>query len=206
MKKPLSLPRRLLLVAVAAACLGACSDRPADATASGFSGIDITGADYAKDFQLTDFDGRPRALADFRGKVVVLFFGYTQCPDVCPTTMTELAQVKKLLGADGDKLQALFVSVDPERDRPEVLKTYMASFDPGFLGLYAGSPDQLAALARDFKVYYKKVDGQTPTTYTMDHTAASYIYDPQGRLRLFSRYGTPVDALAADLKLLLGGA
>jgi protein SCO1/2 len=168
--------------------------------------VDITGADYAKDFQLTDFDGRPRALADFRGKVVVLFFGYTQCPDVCPTTMTELAQVKKLLGADGDKLQALFVSVDPERDRPEVLKTYMASFDPGFLGLYAGSPDQLAALARDFKVYYKKVDGQTPTTYTMDHTAASYIYDPQGRLRLFSRYGTPVDALAADLKLLLGGA
>lgn len=170
-----------------------------------FRGIDVTGADYAKDFQLTDFNGQPRRLADFKGKVVVMFFGYTQCPDVCPTTMTELAQVKQKLGADGDKLQALFVSVDPERDTPEVLKAYMASFDPSFLGLYAGSPEQLAALAKDFKVYYKKVDGKSPGSYTMDHTAASYLYDPQGRLRLFSRYGTPVEALTDDVRLLLKG-
>jgi len=171
-----------------------------------FHGIDVTGADYAKDFHLTDFDGKPRALADFKGKVVVLFFGYTQCPDVCPTTMSELAQIKQKLGADGDRLQVLFVSVDPERDTPEVLKAYMTGFDPSFLGLYAGSPEQLAALARDFKVYYKKVEGKTPASYTVDHTAASYLYDPQGRLRLYSRYGTPVEAMTEDIKLLLNGA
>ena len=171
-----------------------------------FRGIDITGAEYARDFQLTDFDGKPRALADFKGKVVALFFGYTQCPDVCPTTMSELLQVKQKLGADGDKLQVLFVSVDPERDTPEVLKAYMGGFDPSFLGLYAGSPEQLATLAREFKVYFKKVDGKTPESYTVDHTAACYLYDPQGRLRLYSRYGTPVDAVAEDVKLLLGGA
>lgn len=171
-----------------------------------FRAIDITGADYAKDFALTDFDGKPRTLADFKGKVVVLFFGYTQCPDVCPTTMTELVQVKQMLGADGDKLQGLFVSVDPERDTPAVLKAYMQGFDPSFLGLYAGSPEQLAALAKEFKVYYKKVEGKNPASYTMDHTAASYVYDTQGRLRLYSRYGSGAQALADDVKLLLQGA
>ncbi len=171
-----------------------------------FRGIDITGADYAQDFQLTDFDGQPRALQDFRGKAVVLFFGFTQCPDVCPTTMNEMAQVKQLLGADGDKLQVLFVSIDPERDTPVVLKAYMGSFDPSFLGLYAASPEALAQLAKDFKVYYKKVEGKTPTSYSMDHTAASYIYDPQGRLRLYSRYGSKPEAVAEDIRLLLQGA
>ena len=171
-----------------------------------FHSVDITGAEYAKDFKLTDFDGKPRTLADFKGKAVVLFFGFTQCPDVCPTTMTELAQVKKLLGADGDKVQGLFVSIDPERDTPAVLKEYMQNFDPTFLGLYAGSPEKLAALAKDFKVYYKKVDGKTPTSYTMDHTAASFVYDPQGRLRLYARYGIGAQPLADDLKLLIKGA
>ena len=188
-------------VAGAAAILAAC-----DPGKPQFHGIDITGADYAKDFQLTDFDGKPRTLADFKGKAVVMFFGFTQCPDVCPTTMTELAQVKKLLGADGDKVQGLFVSIDPERDTPAVLKEYMQNFDPSFLGLYAGSPEALAALAKDFKVYYKKVDGQTPTSYTMDHTAASFVYDPQGRLRLYARYGIGAQPLADDLKLLIKGA
>ncbi|MBP7453573.1 MAG: SCO family protein [Ottowia sp.] len=188
-------------VAGAAAILAAC-----DPGKPQFHGIDITGADYAKDFQLTDFDGKPRTLADFKGKAVVMFFGFTQCPDVCPTTMTELAQVKKLLGADGDKVQGLFVSIDPERDTPAVLKEYMQNFDPTFLGLYAGSPEKLAALAKDFKVYYKKVDGQTPTSYTMDHTAASFVYDPQGRLRLYARYGIGAQPLADDLKLLIKGA
>ena len=170
-----------------------------------FHSVDITGAEYAKDFKLTDFDGKPRTLADFKGKAVVLFFGFTQCPDVCPTTMTELAQVKKLLGADGDKVQGLFVSIDPERDTPAVLKEYMQNFDPSFLGLYAASPEALAALAKDFKVYYKKVDGPTPTSYTMDHTAASFVYDPEGRLRLYTRYGIGAQVLADDLKLLIDG-
>ena len=178
----------------------ACSDGKPQ-----FRGIDITGADYAKGFQLIDFSGLPRSLADFRGKVVAVFFGYTQCPDVCPTTLTEMVQVKQLLGADGDKLQVLFISVDPERDTPEVLKAYVANFDPSFLALYAATPEKLAELAKDFKVYYKKVDGKTPTSYTMDHTAASYLYDPQGRLRLYSRYGSGAQAMADDVKLLIKG-
>jgi len=133
----------------------------------------------------------------------VLFFGYAQCPDVCPTTMTEMAQVKQQLGKDGDKLQVLFVTVDPARDTPEVLKAYMGAFDPAFLALIP-TPDQLAATAKDFKVYYKKVEGKTPTSYSMDHSAASYVYDPQGRLRLYARYGAGVPAMVSDLKALLG--
>lgn len=127
--------------------------------------MDITGADYARDIPLTDHNGQARHLKDFAGKVVVVFFGFTQCPDVCPTSMQELAEVKKMLGKDGDRLQGIFVTVDPERDTPEVLKAYMANFDPSFLALY-GSPEQLAAVAKDFKIYYKKVDGKTPTSYT----------------------------------------
>ena len=188
------------LLANAGGLLAACQpDKPQ------FKAIDITGADYAHGFQLTDFNGRPRSLADYKGKVVVVFFGFTQCPDVCPTTMNEMAQVKKLLGTDGDKLQVVFISIDPERDTPEVLKAYMGSFDPSFAGLYAASPDALAALAKDFKIYYKKVDGKTPTSYSMDHTAASYVYDPQGRLRLYARYGIGPQAMADDIRLLLKG-
>ncbi len=175
----------------------ACSE-----PAAKFAAVDLTGADYAKDFQLTDHNGQPRSLKDFAGKLVVVFFGYTQCPDVCPTSMAELAEVKKSLGADGDKLQGIFVTVDPARDTPEVLKAYMANFDPSFLALIP-TPTQLAALAKDYKVYYKKVDGPTPTSYTMDHSAGSYVYDTQGRLRLYARYGGGAAALAGDLKLLL---
>lgn len=167
-----------------------------------FSGIDITGADYAQNFALTDHNGQPRTLADFKGKVVVVFFGYTQCPDVCPTSLSELVQAKQLLGPQGDRLQGLFVSVDPERDTPEVMKAYMASFDPTFLALYA-QPNELPALAKSFKVYYKKVEGKTPTSYTMDHSAGSYVYDAQGRLRLYHRYGSGAQALASDVKALL---
>ena len=180
-----------------AALLTACSgDKPK------FSAIDVTGADYAKDFALTDHNGQAKSIKDFAGKVVVLFFGYTQCPDVCPTTMTELVEVKKLLGSEGDKLQGLFVTVDPARDTPEVLKSYMANFDPTFLALYA-APEALAVVAKDYKVYYKKAEGKTPTSYTMDHSAGSYIYDTQGKLRLYTRYGSGVAPLAADIKLLL---
>ena len=144
-------------------------------------------------------------MADFRGKAVLMFFGYTQCPDVCPTTLSDLAAVKQKLGAKGDKLQVVFVSVDPARDTPEMLKSYIANFDPSFLAL-RGSDEELAKMAKDFKIYYKKVDGQTPASYTMDHTAGDYIFDPQGRLRLYSRYGTPVDTLAKDIELLIDGA
>ena len=184
-----------------AGLLAACSDSKVQ-----FHSVDLTGADYAKDFQLTDFNGQPRTLADYKGKVVVLFFGYTQCPDVCPTTMAELAEAKKLLGADGDKLQGIFISVDPERDTPEVLKAYMGSFDPTFVALYADSPEKLAATGKSFKVYFKRVDGKTPTSYTMDHTAASYVYDQKGQLRLYTRYGSGAQALADDVKKLLAGA
>ncbi len=167
-----------------------------------FNAVDMTGAGYAKDFSLTDADGKVRTLADFKGKVVVLFFGFVQCPDVCPTTMTEMAQVKQALGADADKLQVLFITVDPTRDTPAVMKAYMAAFDPSFIALIP-TAEQLAATAKDFKTYYKKVDGTTPTSYSMDHSAASYLYDPQGRLRLYARYGLGVPAIVADVKTLL---
>ena len=191
--------RRRTLLAVASALaltLAACDSKPA------FSGIDITGADYATGFSLTDHNGQPRTLADFQGKVVVVFFGFTQCPDVCPTSMSEMAEAKRLLGADGDRFQGLFVSVDPERDTPEIMREYMASFDPTFLALYA-APEALPDVAKSFRIYYKKVEGSTPTSYTMDHSAGSYVYDPQGRIRLYNRYGSGAQALANDVKLLL---
>lgn len=198
-KRKLFLSIAAAVLAGSALLLGGCSD----SSKPGFSAIDLTGADYAKDFALTDFNGQPRSLKDYRGKIVVMFFGYTQCPDVCPTSMTELVAVKKLLGPDGDKLQGLFVTVDPARDTPEMLKAYMANFDPSFVALRADTPEKLAAVAKDYKVYYKKVEGKTPTSYTMDHSAGSYVYDTQGRLRLYSRYGSGAGALAADIKLLL---
>jgi protein SCO1/2 len=181
----------------ATAIISACSEnRPS------FAAIDVTGANYARDFALTDHNGQPRSLKDFAGKVVLVFFGYTQCPDVCPTSMVELVEVKKLLGKDGDRLQGLFVTIDPERDTPEVLKAYMENFDPSFLALYT-TPEKLVALAKEYKVYYKKVDGPTPTSYSMDHSAGSYVYDPLGKVRLYTRYGSGAALLAADIKLLL---
>jgi protein SCO1/2 len=188
--------RRTFLAAGSAAVLAACADSKPQ-----FRSVDITGADYAKDFPLPDADGKVRSIQEFKGKAVMVFFGFTQCPDVCPTTLTEIAQAKKLLGPLGDKVQAIFVTVDPERDTPQVLKTYLANFDPTAIGL-RGSPEQLAAVAKDFKVFYKKVEGKTATSYTMDHSAASYVYDPQGKLRLYTRYGQGPQALADDLKLL----
>jgi len=185
------------------ALLTACFDKKEQALQ--FRGVDVTGADYARDLPLTDHNGQARSMKDFAGKVVVVFFGFTQCPDVCPTAMAELAEVKKALGKDGDRLQGLFVTVDPERDTPEVLKAYMANFDPSFLAL-RGTPEQLAAVAKDFKIYYKKVEGKTPTSYTMDHSAGSYVYDPAGRLRIYNRYGSGAQALTEDVRALLSAA
>ena len=171
-------------------------------TKASFQGVDVTGAEYARDFALPDASGQQRSLKDFAGKVVVVFFGYTQCPDVCPTSLQELAEVKKLLGADGERLQGIFVTLDPERDQPAMLKAYMESFDPGFVAL-RGTPEQTAAIAKDFKIFYKKVDGPTPETYTLDHSAGSYVYDPAGRLRVYERYGTGPQKLASDVRTLL---
>ena len=178
--------------------LGACSqDKPA------FRGVDITGATYAQGWELADQNGQVRTIKDFAGKAVIVFFGFTQCPDVCPTSMQELAEVKRLLGKDGDRLQGVFVTVDPDRDTAELLKAYMANFDPTFVALRPSTPEQLDKVTKDFKIYHKKVEGKTPTSYTMDHSAGSYTFDPQGRVRLYNRYGSGAAALAEDVKILL---
>ncbi len=200
MNQPLTLRRqalRVLAATLVAGLLAACSPE-----ALKFKSIDITGADYVKGFALADHNGVQRSLADFKGKAVVVFFGFTQCPDVCPTALADLAEVKRLLGPQGDKLQGIFVSVDPERDTPEVLKAYMANFDPGFLALRP-SMDQLPEVAKGFKVFYKKVEGPTPTSYTIEHSAGSYVFDPQGRVRLYTRQAVGAQGLAEDIALLL---
>ena len=186
----------LVLIASLLSLSGCTDPKPA------FKAVDITGADYAKELNLTDQNGQVRKLKDFSGKLVVVFFGYTQCPDVCPTTMQELAEVKRLLGPDGDKLQAVFVTVDPERDTTELLKAYVENFDASFVALRP-TQEQLPAIAKEFKIYFKRVEGKTPTSYTMDHSAGSYTFDTQGRVRLFNRYGTGPQGLADDFKLLL---
>ncbi len=184
------------MLALQAGCDRARQEHPA------FKGIDITGADYARRLELPDVDGKLRTLADFKGKVAVVFFGYTQCPDVCPTTMAELAEVKRSLGPDGNRVIGVFVTVDPERDTPTLLKAYLANFGTDFVGL-RGTPEQTREAAKEFKVFYAKVPGKTPTSYTIDHTAGSYVFDRQGRVRLFTRYGSGAKALADDLKILL---
>lgn len=167
-----------------------------------FKNTDLTGLDYAKDFTLTDHNGKTRTLADFKGKAVVLFFGYTQCPDVCPTTMAEMATVMKQLGPQADQVQVLFVTIDPERDTQALLASYVPAFDPRFLGLF-GDKAATDKVAKEFKVFYQKVPGKTPDSYTMDHTAGSYVFDPQGRIRLFLRHGQGAEPIVHDLKLLL---
>ena len=190
---------RLSAWALAFACalaLAACQGRPE------FRNTDVTGADFAQDFSLTGHDGKPYTLADFRGKGVVIFFGYTQCPDVCPTTLAELAEVMKQLGPDAARVQVLFITVDPERDTQALLAQYVPAFDGRFLGLY-GDAAATERTAKAFKVFYQKVPGSAPGIYTVDHTAGSYVYDPQGRLRLFVKHGTGPDPIVHDLRLLL---
>jgi len=178
--------------------LAACSPKPE------FKNIDITGGTaFGKDFSLLDPDGKLRTLNDFKGKVVVMFFGYTQCPDVCPTTLTEMQQVMTLLGPQSDKVQVLFVTVDPERDTATILKQYVPSFDTRFLGLRPADDVALEKVTKDFKIYYKKVPGTSPGSYTIDHTAGSYAFDPEGRLRLYIKHAQGPETLAHDLKELL---
>lgn len=190
--------KKLITVFGLLCMLCACSQ----ASKPDFKNTDITGIDYAKDFSMPDFNGKLRHLADFRGKVVVMFFGYTQCPDVCPTTMAELAGVMKDLGAQADQVQVLFVTLDPERDTPKVLAQYVPNFDKRFLGL-VGDAAATKKIAGDFKIFYEKVPGKTPGSYSLDHSAGSYVFDKEGHVRLFVRFNQGPDPITHDLKLLL---
>ena len=193
----------MLTLALASAFIAGCDRAPGAGPA--FKAIDVSGADFGRELALPDAEGRPRSLADFRGKVTVIFFGYAQCPDVCPTTLAELAEARRALGRAGQDVQGVFVTVDPERDTPEMLKAYVASFDPSFVAL-RGSPEQTREAAKAFKIFYARVPGKTEGSYTVDHTAGAYVLDREARLRLFTRHGTGAEALVHDLRLLLGGA
>ena len=188
---------RALLIGLLALLLSGCAKE-------NFKNTDITGSDFAKDFALTDHTGKARTLADYRGKVVVVFFGFTQCPDVCPTTLAEMKAVKAALGSDGDRFQVLFITIDPERDTQQLLSQYVPVFDPSFVGLY-GDAVATARTAKEYKAYYQKVPGSAPDRYSMDHSAASYVYDPEGRVRLYVRSGQGPEPLVHDVKMLLAG-
>jgi len=169
-----------------------------------FNNVDITGSKaFGKDFSLTDHHGKKRELAEFKGQLVVMFYGYTQCPDVCPTTMTEMQGVMELLGKDASRVQVMFVTVDPERDTQELLSQYVPAFDKRFLGLRPQSTEELEKITKDFKVFYKKVPGNSLTSYTIDHTAGSYVFDTKGQLRLFLKHQQGPNPIAEDLKKLL---
>jgi len=189
-----------LVAAALALSVSGCDKLPGKQTS--FQNTDVTGLDYAKGFSLTDHTGKPRTLADYKGKVVLVFFGYTQCPDVCPTTMAEMASVMQKLGPQADQVQVLFVTLDPERDTQQLLASYVPAFDKRFVGLY-GTPEQTAKVAKDFKVFYSKVPGKEPGSYTIDHTAGTYAYDREGRLRLFIRHGGGADPVVHDIRQLL---
>lgn len=188
-----------LLPLAAVVLMGGCGQPN---TQQQFMLTDVTGASFGRELNLLDHDGKPRTLADFRGKVVVIFFGFVQCPDVCPTTLAELAAVAKELGGNAGRMQVLFVTVDPERDTPEVLRRYVPSFNPGFLGLY-GDADATARVAKEFKIFYQKQPQKGSGSYSVDHSAGTYIIDQQGRLRLYARYGTGAQALLHDIRILL---
>jgi protein SCO1/2 len=190
-----------LLTLLIAVTLPAC--RPSTAPPP-FKGVDLTGSPWGRDFALADHRGEPRRLADFRGKVVLLSFGYLNCPDVCPTTLATLAETMKLLGAEAEKVQVLFVTVDPERDSAERLAGYVPWFDARFVGL-RGDVAATAAVAAEFRVFYQKRNIGSAGGYAMDHTAGAYVFDPQGRLRLLLRHGATAEDMAADLRLLLAG-
>ena len=194
--RPFAALRHLAAVALAASLLACTAGGPQ------FRASDITGSSFGRDFELRDPQGNARRLADFRGKAVVVFFGYTQCPEVCPTTLASLAEAMKELGPDADRVQVLFITVDPERDTPALLAQYVPAFDPRFLGLY-GDAEATARTAKEFKIIYQKVPGSSVGTYTMDHSAGTYVFDPQGRLRLYVANGQGADVFAHDLRELL---
>ena len=191
-----------LIVCALMLCV-ACDNKSTTPTPKiAFVNTDITGIDYAQKFSLTDHQGQARTLEDFRGKLVLLFFGYTQCPDVCPTTLSEMAQVMKLLDKDADKVQVLFVTLDPERDTPALLSRYVPSFYPSFLGL-VGDKAATDEVVKEFKLFVQKIPAKTGSGYTIDHTAGSYLFDTQGHIRLFIRHGQGAEPIAQDIRSLL---
>jgi len=183
---------------VAAALVG-CQPAP---QAPVFQATDITGAAFARDFKLTDHNGQPRTLASFKGKAVAMFFGYTHCPDVCPTTLADFAAALQQLGPLAERVQVIFVTVDPERDTPALLKQFVPAFNPSFLGM-AIDAATLKQLAHEYKVVYQKSSVKAADDYLIDHNTGAYVYDPQGQLRLLMPYGSSAEAIAADLKVLL---
>ena len=189
---------RALMLCLMLTCLSACKPQPKEA----FEATDITGADFASGLHLTDHHGKPASLQDFKGKVIVLFFGYTHCPDVCPTTMSDMAQTMKLLGKDADQVQVLFVTLDPARDTPDVLAKYVPYFDPRFLGLY-GTEAEIAKTAHNFKISASKQPPDARGNYSIDHSAGTYVYDKQGKIRLYFNYGASPATMAHDLRLLM---
>jgi protein SCO1/2 len=192
-----AIPRIILFFSLAWV-LAACDSKPT------FKNVDITGSKaFGTNFGLIDVDGKLRTLADFQGKAVVMFFGYTHCPDVCPTTLIEMQEVMRLLGPQATKVQVIFVTLDPERDTSEVLKQYVPAFNPSFIGLRPANEEALNRLTKEFKIYYKRVPGLSPNTYTIDHTAGSYVFDPKGQLRLYIKHGQGPEVLAQDLKTIL---
>ena len=199
--------RRLLIVlaSVLAFLLSLSACDQAQKPKVSFNNTDVTGLEYAKGFALTDQNGQQRTLEEFRGKLVFVFFGFTHCPDVCPTTLAEMAGIMKALGPESERLQVVFITLDPERDTPELLASFVPAFHPSFLGL-TGDQATIDKVAKDFKVFAQKVPGKDGKSYTIDHTAGSYVFDAQGRIRLFVRHGQPDDALLKDLRQLLAGA
>ena len=187
----------LALFAALSLAVAACGPR-----GPSFEGSDVTGSSFGRDFSLTDPSGHTRTLADYRGKAVALFFGYTQCPDVCPTTLAALAGAMKALGPDADRVQVVFVTVDPDRDTPQLLAQYVPAFDPRFVGL-RGDAAATERVAREFKVIYQKVPGTAPDRYTMDHSAGTFLFDPQGRLRVYEGNAASAEVFAHDLRALL---
>lgn len=201
-KLPKLLPSLIAACALAVSLAGCDKAGGSAKPAPSFQSTDLTGLDYAKGFSLVDHTGKPRTLADFKGKVAVVFFGYTQCPDVCPTTMAEMAAVMQKLGPQADQVQVLFITLDPERDTQQLLAQYVPAFDKRFIGL-RGTPEQTKQTAKDFKVFYAKVPGDDPKTYTIDHMAGSYVFDRDGKLRLYIKRDQSVDSIVHDIRQLL---
>ncbi len=200
----ISMLRRIIVTGLALGVLAACSPQGDGGPDSGFASTDITGAQYGQSLRLTDHAGTTRTLADYKGKVVTIFFGYTQCPDVCPTNLVNMAEVMRQLGPDSDKVQVLFITVDPERDTQELLAEYVPAFDPRFVGLL-GDAATTAAVAKDFKVFYQKQGDTSGKAYTVDHSTGTYVFDLQGRLRLYVKHGEKPEVIAGDIRKLLAG-
>lgn len=191
----------VVLVALAAGLAAYAWLRPSVQTTQ-FNAVDVTGADWGKDFVLLDHQGKRRTLAGFRGKMVMLFFGFTHCPDVCPTALATIAQARRLLGEDADRVQGLFVTVDPKRDTPDILAQYVTAFDPKFLGLY-GDQAETETVAKEFKIYYRAHKPDANGAYGVDHSGQVYVIDAQGRLRLYIRsHDAAPEVIAHDLRLL----